>query len=73
MYTTKLTMEERLLAADVAITNALGDSLIMERLSFLGGISKRSPGCRRQIIFATAIAAMTVAAIVVAEMKNEIL
>lgn len=36
MYTTKLTMEERLLAADVAISNALGDEVIMERLSFLG-------------------------------------
>jgi hypothetical protein len=36
MYTTKLTMEERLLAADVAISNALGDGIIMERLSFLG-------------------------------------
>jgi hypothetical protein len=36
MYTTKLTMEERLLAADVAMSNALGDEVIMERLSFLG-------------------------------------
>jgi hypothetical protein len=29
-------MEERLLAAHVAISNALGDETIMERLSFLG-------------------------------------
>jgi hypothetical protein len=36
MYTTKLTMEERLLAADVAISNSLVDEVIMERLSFLG-------------------------------------
>ena len=36
MYTTKLTMEERLLASDVAISNSLGDEIIMERLSFLG-------------------------------------
>jgi hypothetical protein len=36
MYTTKLTMEERLLEADVAISNALGDEIIMECLSFLG-------------------------------------
>jgi hypothetical protein len=36
MYTTKLTMEERLLAADVAISNSLADEVIMERLSFLG-------------------------------------
>jgi hypothetical protein len=36
MYTQKMTMEERLLAADVAISNAIGDEVIMERLSFLG-------------------------------------
>ena len=36
MYTTKLTMEDRLLAADVAISNAIGDEIIIERLSFLG-------------------------------------
>jgi hypothetical protein len=36
MYTQKMTMEERLLEADVAISNALGDEVIMERLSFLG-------------------------------------
>ena len=33
MYTIKFTMEERLLAADVAISNALGDEAVMERLS----------------------------------------
>jgi hypothetical protein len=31
MYTTKLTMEERLLEADVAISNALADEIIMKR------------------------------------------
>jgi hypothetical protein len=36
MYVTTMTMEDRLLAAKVAITNALADDEIKERLSLLG-------------------------------------